>query len=209
MGGVFNSFNFAVFGYANNNPVKYNDPTGESPALAVAIPAAGKTVGAVAVSIGPVGWVVIGAVAVVGVGIALYNYYANSADKENEQAIPRATAKEKALVVGATLLYRTVNSAELESIITSGGKFSMGDNTTYETGKLFQTNPADAYAYAVLANKTIAKDDPYTAIVSTLAPEGSYIPVDPIIDAPSAVIVPATNLSLLSPASITPLPLEN
>ena len=206
---MYNSFNFAVFGYGNNNPVKYNDPTGESPALAVAIPAAGKTVGAVAVSIGPVGWVVIGAVAVVGIGIALYNHYANSADKENEQAIPRATAKEKALVVGATLLYRAVNSAELESIITSGGKFSMGDNTTYETGKLFQTNPADAYAYAVLANKTIAKDDPYTAIVSTLAPEGSYIPVDPIIDAPSAVIVPATNLPLLSPASITPLPLEN
>ena len=200
-----------MFGYGNNNPVKYNDPTGESPALAVAIPAAGKTVGAVAVSIGPVGWVVIGAVAVVGVGIALYSHYANSADKENEQAIPRATAKEKALVVGATLLYRAVNSAELESIITSGGKFSMGDNTTYETGKLFQTNPADAdaYAYAVLANKTIAKDDPYTAIVSTLAPEGSYIPVDPIIDAPSVVIVPATNLPLLSPASITPLPLEN
>ena len=198
-----------MFGYGNNNPVKYNDPTGESPALAVAIPAAGKTVGAVAVSIGPVGWVVIGAVAVVGVGIALYNHYANSAGKENEQAIPRATAKEKTLVVGATLLYRAVNSAELESIITSGGKFSMGDNTTYETGKLFQTNPADAYAYAVLANKTIAKDDPYTAIVSTLAPEGSYIPVDPIIDAPSAVIVPATNLPLLSPASITPLPLEN
>ena len=198
-----------MFGYGNNNPVKYNDPTGESPALAVAIPAAGKTVGAVAVSIGPVGWVVIGAVAVVGVGIALYNHYANSAYKENEQAIPRATAKEKAMVVGATLLYRAVNSAELESIITSGGKFSMGDNTTYETGKLFQTNPADAYAYAVLANKTIAKDDPYTAIVSTLAPEGSYIPVDPIIDAPSVVIVPATNLPLLSPASITPLPLEN
>jgi len=195
-----------VFGYANNNPVKYNDPTGEAPALAVA----SKTVGAVAVSIGPIGWVVIGVTVVgVGVGIALYNHYANSADKENEQAIPRATAKEKALVVGATLLYRAVNSAELESIITSGGKFSMGDNTTYETGKLFQTNPADAYAYAVLANKTIAKDDPYTAIVSTLAPEGSYIPVDPIIDAPSAVIVPATNLPLLSPASITPLPLEN
>ena len=207
---MYNSFNFAVFGYANNNPVKYNDPTGEAPALAVAIPAASKTVGAVAVSIGPIDWVVIGVTVVgVGVGIALYNHYANSADKENEQAIPRATAKEKALVVGATLLYRAVNSAELESIITSGGKFSMGDNTTYETGKLFQTNPADAYAYAVLANKTIAKDDPYTAIVSTLAPEGSYIPVDPIIDAPSAVIVPATNLPLLSPASITPLPLEN
>ena len=28
-GGVYNSFNFAVFGYGNNNPVKYNDPTGE------------------------------------------------------------------------------------------------------------------------------------------------------------------------------------
>ena len=29
--GVYNSFNFAVFGYANNNPVKYNDPTGRNP----------------------------------------------------------------------------------------------------------------------------------------------------------------------------------
>ena len=27
-GGVYNSFNFAVFGYGNNNPVKYNDPDG-------------------------------------------------------------------------------------------------------------------------------------------------------------------------------------
>ena len=90
-GGVYNSFNFAVFGYANNNPVKYNDPTGESPALAVAIPAAGKTVGAVAMSIGPVGWVVIGAVAVVGVGIVVYNHTKASA-KTKEQA--KAVAKE-------------------------------------------------------------------------------------------------------------------
>ena len=28
MGGVYNPFNFAVFGYANNNPVKYNAPDG-------------------------------------------------------------------------------------------------------------------------------------------------------------------------------------
>ena len=28
---MYNSFNFAVFGYGNNNPVKYNDPTGEIP----------------------------------------------------------------------------------------------------------------------------------------------------------------------------------
>ena len=31
LGGVYNSFNFAVFGYANNNPIRYNDPTGEIP----------------------------------------------------------------------------------------------------------------------------------------------------------------------------------
>ena len=55
-GGVYNLTNLQVFNYGNNNPVKYNDPTGESPALAVAIPAAGKTVGAVAMSIGPIGW---------------------------------------------------------------------------------------------------------------------------------------------------------
>ena len=85
-GGVYNSFNFAVFGYANNNPIKYNDPTGESSALAVAIPAAGKTVGAVAMSIGPIGWVAIGVTVVgVGVGIALYNHTKASA-KAKEQA---------------------------------------------------------------------------------------------------------------------------
>ena len=27
-GGSYNCFNFAVFGYGNNNPIKYNDPTG-------------------------------------------------------------------------------------------------------------------------------------------------------------------------------------
>ena len=27
-GGMYNSFNFAVFGYGNNNPVKYTDPDG-------------------------------------------------------------------------------------------------------------------------------------------------------------------------------------
>ena len=91
---MYNTTNLQVFNYGNNNPVKYNDPTGEAPALAVAIPAASKTVGAVAVSIGPAGWVVIGVTVVgVGVGIALYNHYANSADKENEQA--KAVAKEE------------------------------------------------------------------------------------------------------------------
>ena len=57
----------------------------------------------------------------------------------------------------------------------SHGKFSMGDKSTYEFGKLFQTNLIDTYAYAKLANKSIAKNDPYTAIVSTLAPEGTLI----------------------------------
>ena len=28
MGGVFNTVNLHVYHYANNNPVKYNDPTG-------------------------------------------------------------------------------------------------------------------------------------------------------------------------------------
>ena len=57
----------------------------------------------------------------------------------------------------------------------SHGKFSMGDKSTYEFGKLFQTNLIDTYAYAKFANKSIAKNDPYTAIVSTLAPEGTLI----------------------------------
>ena len=84
----------------------------------------------------------------------------------------------------------------------SHGKFSMGDKSTYEFGKLFQTNLIDTYAYAKFANKSIAKNDPYTAIVSTLAPEGTYAPINTIADAPSAVIVPKENLPLLSPAAI-------
>ena len=34
-GGVYNSFNFAVFGYANNNPIRYNDPTGETASYSI------------------------------------------------------------------------------------------------------------------------------------------------------------------------------
>ena len=30
-GGAYNCFNFAVFGYGNNNPIKYNDPDGKTP----------------------------------------------------------------------------------------------------------------------------------------------------------------------------------
>ena len=30
-GGAYNCFNFAVFGYGNNNPKKYNDPDGKTP----------------------------------------------------------------------------------------------------------------------------------------------------------------------------------
>ena len=77
--------------------------------------------------------------------------------------------------------------------------------TGYSCGKLFQTNPADAYGYAELANSTIAKDNPYVAVVSTEAPKGSYEVLDTIIDAPSAVIVPTENLSLLTPAIIVDL----
>ena len=84
----------------------------------------------------------------------------------------------------------------------SHGKFSMGDKSTYEFGKLFQINLIDTYAYAKFANKSIAKNDPYTAIVSTLAAEGTYAPINTIADAPSAVIVPKENLPLLSPAAI-------
>ncbi|MDD5929594.1 MAG: hypothetical protein PUC37_07275 [Spirochaetales bacterium] len=99
-------------------------------------------------------------------------------------------------------LYRAVNIKELNSIKNSGGKFTMGDESTYEVGKLFQTNPLDAYGYAKLANQSIAEDDPYVAVVATSAPKDSYIPINSIIDAPSAVIVPEENLSLLSPPVI-------
>ena len=59
--------------------------------------------------------------------------------------------------------------------------------------------------YVELANSTIAKDNPYVAVVSTEAPKGSYEVLDTIIDAPSAVIVPTENLSLLTPAIIVDL----
>ena len=32
---MYNSFDFAVFGYGNNNPVKYNDPTGRNPVYSI------------------------------------------------------------------------------------------------------------------------------------------------------------------------------
>lgn len=105
------------------------------------------------------------------------------------------------------LLYRAVNQNELDSIVASNGKFSMGDSSTYESGKLFQTDLADAYGYAELANSTIAKDDPYVAIVETSDPTRSGIAIDSIVDAPSAVIVPSDKLHLLTPAIV--LPLEN
>ncbi len=34
-GGVYNAINLHVFNYGNNNPIKYNDPTGEIPFMAV------------------------------------------------------------------------------------------------------------------------------------------------------------------------------
>jgi len=34
-GGAYNCFNFAVFGYGNNNPIKYNDPTGETASYSI------------------------------------------------------------------------------------------------------------------------------------------------------------------------------
>ncbi|WP_225969241.1 RHS repeat domain-containing protein, partial [Treponema pedis] len=34
-GGVYNAINLHVFNYGNNNPIKYNDPTGEVPFMAV------------------------------------------------------------------------------------------------------------------------------------------------------------------------------
>ena len=78
---------------------------GESPALAfpsvaggggavfvATLVGAGKAIGATIASISPAGWVSIGAVAVVGVGIALYNHTKASA-KAKEQA--KAVAKEE------------------------------------------------------------------------------------------------------------------
>ena len=78
---------------------------GESPALAfpsvaggggavfvATLVGAGKAIGATIASISPAGWVAIGAVAVVGVGIALYNHTKASA-KAKEQA--KATKDDK------------------------------------------------------------------------------------------------------------------
>lgn len=45
----------------------------------------------------------------------------------------------------------------------------------------------------------------FVAVVATSDPFKSGIPIDTIIDAPSAVIVPAEKLPLLTPAVILPL----
>ena len=88
---------------------------GESPALAVAIPAAGKTVGAVAMPIGPVGWVVIGAVAVVGVGIALYNHTKASAkakEQTEQEQTPDANAIRFQVQVGSETSASVVKTSQ-------------------------------------------------------------------------------------------------
>ena len=189
MGGVYNSVNLHLYHYANNNPIHYSDPDGNFAWTASMwwLPAIDGLI--------PVGDIIYG----IGITIEFINLacFANRiCDIAISQSQTRTNEQPQ------QILYRAVDSAELESIRKSGGRFSMGDNSTYEEGKLFQTNPADAYAYAKLANKSISKDKPYIAIVATSAPEGSYVPIDTIIDAPSAVIVPEDNLSLLSPAVV-------
>jgi hypothetical protein len=100
-----------------------------------------------------------------------------------------------------TPLYRAVGQAELESIVNSGGQFSMGDGSSYESGKLFTTEYSDALNYAIDANKSIAQDNPYVAVVQTTAEKGTYVPI-PISDAPSAVIVPKENIHTLTPGTV-------
>lgn len=203
MGGVFNYINGNLYHYAGNNPVRYTDPDGRAlPAAVAAYWASVFVVSAAVVYVAtPAGQQGLQAL---GEAISYGVQAANQAVANAVNAV-KTKVTEKTQTQSQTILYRAVNEKELNSIKQSGGKFSMGDNSTYESGKLFQTNPVDASGYAALANKTIAKDDPYVAIVETYAPKGSYIPINSIIDAPSAVIVPKENLPLLTPAVIAPL----
>ena len=192
-----------MYGYGGNNPVKYTDPDGNIviPAVAIYYFAVFAATTVELYLLSPSGQQGIQAA---GEALSYGVQYATQAVTNVVTAI-KTIVTEKTKSQSQTILYRAVNEKELNSIKQSGGKFSMGDNSTYESGKLFQTNPEDASGYAVLANQSIAKDDPYVAIVVTSAPKGSYTPLDSIIDAPSAVIVPKENLPLLTPAVIVPL----
>ena len=98
-GGVFNSVNLNVYHYADLNPVKYVDPDGKTPALAIETAIGGAELGS---TLGPIGTVVGGAI---GLGVGLYvsykvgqaleNMAVKAASKENTDTKPETKAKEK------------------------------------------------------------------------------------------------------------------
>ncbi|MBQ7167422.1 MAG: hypothetical protein IJR93_10810 [Treponema sp.] len=207
--GLFNTTNCHLYHYAGNNPVRYVDPDGKQVTGTLVLKpvekGVAKTAAKTAAKLGlcaidgpfPIGDIIAGI-------WTLYDIYQFTKDMDSSDIQTKINSEADTGNNPLITLYRAVDEKELNSIKDSYGKFKMGDNSTYEYGKLFQTNINDAYKFLEDANSMIAVNDPYIAVVATSAPKGSFFSVDTIIDAPSAVIVPPENLPLLSPAIILP-----
>ena len=98
MGGIFNTVNMHLYHYAGNNPVKYTDPDGRMPQVAIGfgLAAALQKIGVALAAIPEPVTTIIGiAIVVAAVGITAYNISeANTANQQANQA--KENLQEKA-----------------------------------------------------------------------------------------------------------------